>query len=56
MLSRLSQFNPPSNFVGVPLGVILVGVVTICGETSGDKSTSVNEVRLLLRLFLLGLG
>ena len=55
ILSRLSQFNPPSSFVGVPLGVILVGVVTICGDTNGDKSTSVRDERLLFRLLLLGL-
>ena len=55
ILSRLSQFNPPSSFVGVPLGVILVGVVTICGDTNGDKSTSVKDERLLFRLLLLGL-
>ena len=55
MLSRLSQFSPPRSFVGVPLGVILVGVVTICGDTNGDKSTSVRDDRLLFRLLLLGL-
>ena len=56
MLSRLSQFSPPRSFVGVPLGVILVGVVTIWGDTNGDKSTSVRDDRLLFRLLLLGLS